>query len=280
MDPHTRWKPPPPPPSYDSVLDTDRTPSSPLLPQRSEQQPLLPQSGLDALREGRKPRYSRELRGVLYIIGIVLLGVLVAQNAGLLRCSLDDALPEEKAALRAQWQRELAQHQAHLVSWAREHDKHQRAHDRFVAEEARWRRAREAFRHEQQEWQVAWEQEARHRAELERKRLGLQWAEPWGDGYCARYGAREYHATLRGVPDGREWLELCESMPVTIHGQVLDRPDRCEHNVRILVASSLVHHEYLIVGTQDRGEVLGHWVISDELDCMPHWGDVDDLVSF
>lgn len=31
---------------------------------------------------------------------------------------------------------------------------------------------------------------------------------------------------------------------------------------------------------QDKGEVFGHWLISDELDCMPHWGDLYDLVSF
>lgn len=107
----------------------------------------------------------------------------------------------------------------------------------------------------------------------------MHWTKLYGDKSCAKYGAREYHATLVDVPWGREWLELCEGMPITIHDRVLERPNRCERTVRV----HSTPYGFLLVsdnGHQKDGQVLGHWLITDELDCKPHWGELKDLVSF
>lgn len=151
---------------------------------------------------------------MLYVsLAAIVLALFLAQNLGLIRCPLNDAVPaEEKAKLRRQWQRDMAR-------WTREHDK-------YVAEQRTWEQERATRRAEREE-------EEKHRLEVVRRSQGVYWTEPRAE-RCHTYGTRVYTANLRDVPGDLNWLEVCENMPpVTIHGRDISKPSKCERNVSL-----------------------------------------------
>ena len=75
-----------------------------------------------------------------------------------------------------------------------------------------------------------------HRAEIDRLKQGVYWTAPTGEQHCDGYSLRTYHAVLKSdVPLETGWLEVCNTMPIKIHGRRFDRPDHCERNVSILI---------------------------------------------
>ncbi|KAI0832606.1 hypothetical protein BC628DRAFT_1347478 [Trametes gibbosa] len=140
--------------------------------------------------QGRK-RARRDGRTVLVrCLGAILLVVLLAQNAGLVRCPLNDVSADEKAASRREWaeekaafRREWAEEKAGLRrewegEWAAHRAEIGDARRRWAAERAahlaeveqvrnRWAAERDAHRDEVEDARRRWgvEQEA-HRAEV------------------------------------------------------------------------------------------------------------------
>ncbi|KAL1940033.1 hypothetical protein VTO73DRAFT_9368 [Trametes versicolor] len=135
------------PPSYDSVI------------QSNERTHLT--TGVD------RPR-KINVYGV-YGVLIILFALFIVQNAGLVRCPLNDAPAAEKEAIRRQWGRERNAHQAELAQWGREREEHtgelrawedERAahraeHKHWLSERAEeeeaWRRKRDAWRKQQEQ---------------------------------------------------------------------------------------------------------------------------------
>jgi hypothetical protein len=66
----------------------------------------------------------------------------------------------------------------------------------------------------------------------EHRRLGLSWSGLKGQDRCLSYGTREYRAHLENIPAGYNWIKACMNTPVVIHGVTLERPGRCEAEVR------------------------------------------------
>lgn len=96
-----------PPPSYRSVLNYVSQSSAPS--QDDERQPLLPTNKASE-GEDSKLRRAKALRWLVYTFGIILVAMFIAQNAGLIRCPLNDVSSKEKARLREAWKIEQAQH--------------------------------------------------------------------------------------------------------------------------------------------------------------------------
>lgn len=123
----------------------------------------------------------------VYGVLIILFALFIAQNAGLVRCPLNDAPAAEKEAIRRQWGRERNAHQAELAQWGREREEHtgelrawedERAahrteHKHWLSERAEeeeaWHRKRDAWRKQQE--QERWEEEKRRQAIREAFRL-------------------------------------------------------------------------------------------------------------
>lgn len=307
-----------------------------------------------------KPRKT----GVYSMYGLltIFLALFLAQNAGLVRCPLNDVPAAEKAALRRQWGLERDAHRTESTLWIRERKEHTAElrvweHERVVHREERedwlaqrkrdekaWRQqqgaarreeenrqqaARDAFERERQEEESqrqaardAWKEEGeaeerkrqelrdafererageehkrqevrdafereradeeRHRLEVVRRSQGVYWTEPHGDWRCHAYGTRIYTSYLRDIPDGMNWLEVCDNMPpVVIHGREVSKPSKCERNVsrphrRIYGVTA---RDLLISWLQNKGEVIGVWYIDfDEPSCQPYWGNIADKV--
>jgi hypothetical protein len=93
----------------------------------------------------------------------------------------------------------------------------------------------------------AWEVERRERAEQrarddedkrdaeERAKMNLNWSPPAYAPHCAAWGAREYTSKLNNVKDGYDLVKACERTLVTIHDNIVYKPDWCEMRVGILV---------------------------------------------
>ena len=164
-------------------------------------------------------------RVFLATLGAVLFSLFLAQNAGLVRCPLDDVPAAKKAELRKLWNFEAQAHEANLALWARERDEHE-------AEARDWAHEREEWVRQRAEWERERMEEERHRLEVKRRSQGVYWTEPAGDHHCHSYGTRTYTAYLRDIPQDLNWLEVCDNMPpVVIHGRELSKPDKCERNV-------------------------------------------------
>ncbi|OJT13299.1 hypothetical protein TRAPUB_10065 [Trametes pubescens] len=204
----------------------------------------------------RKILYGDMRRGVRLLLwgtGTIALVLLICQNAGLVRCPLNDNVSAaDKTALRQQWKEEWQKHQTELETWKREHAEYEK-------EAAGWERGREEHKKELEDWQRQREEEARHRLELQRRSQGVYWTEPHGDPHCRAYGTRAYYAYLKDVPGDLSWREVCYNMPpVPISGgRNLTEPDTCERN--------------------DKGDIVGTWhVSSGEPNCMTGWGWFED----
>ncbi|OBZ76110.1 hypothetical protein A0H81_03926 [Grifola frondosa] len=53
------------------------------------------------------------------------------------------------------------------------------------------------------------------------------------------------------------WMEICQEMPVVIHGRTIAKSDKCER--------------------LQNGDIKGHWLVNfDEPACRPYWGDLYD----
>lgn len=123
----------------------------------------------------------------VYGVLIILFALFIAQNAGLVRCPLNDAPAAEKEVIRRQWGHERNAHQAELAQWGREREEHtgelrawedERAahraeHKHWLSERAEeeeaWRRKWDAWRKQQE--QERWEEEKRRQAIREAFRL-------------------------------------------------------------------------------------------------------------
>ncbi|KAH9899697.1 hypothetical protein C8Q73DRAFT_638856 [Cubamyces lactineus] len=184
-------------------------------------------------------------------LGAVLVALFLAQNAGLVRCPLNDVPAAEKAELRRLWNLEAQAHEADFALWAHQRDEHE-------AEARAWALEREEWVRQRAEWETERAEEERHRLEVMRRSQGVYWTEPAGDHRCHSYGTRTYTAYLRGIPEGLNWLEVCDNMPpVVVHGRELSKPDKCERN--------------------GRGEVEGVWYVDfDEPNCKPHWDNMHE----
>ncbi len=88
----------------------------------------------------RKILYGDMCRGVRLLLwgtGTIALVLLICQNAGLVRCPLNDNVSAaDKTALRQQWKEEWQKHQTELETWKREHAEYEK-------EAAGWERGRE-----------------------------------------------------------------------------------------------------------------------------------------
>ncbi|KAI0375812.1 hypothetical protein BV20DRAFT_18204 [Pilatotrama ljubarskyi] len=221
------------PPPYDSIYRAD------------ESAPLLKVSEVRRIGTGRT---------LLATIGTVLLALFVAQNAGMVRCPLNDVPAAEKAELRHKWSLERAAHQEEHQTWGKERAEH-------AAFLAAWEQERDAHSKELEEWAQQREEEARHRLELTRRSQGVYWTEPYGDAHCHSYGTRTYYAYLRDVPADLNWREVCYNMPpVSVHGRNLTDLSKfkCELN--------------------GRGEIVGTWYVNfAQPGCTTRWGSFDGM---
>ncbi|OJT15469.1 hypothetical protein TRAPUB_7340 [Trametes pubescens] len=91
----------------------------------------------------------------LYGVFAILLALFVAQNAGIVRCPLNDVPAAEKAELRRQWGLERESHRTESAQWTRERREH-------IAELRVWEHERIMHREEREDWvrQRARDQEA------------------------------------------------------------------------------------------------------------------------
>ncbi|KAL1944323.1 hypothetical protein VTO73DRAFT_3508 [Trametes versicolor] len=218
---------------------TDAGPSIAGYPLSDEGTPLVVGKRVASLHRSR-----RALHLFLWGIGAIAIVLFLSQNAGLVRCPLNDVPAAEKAALRREWRVESA-------TWAQ-------SRAEFAEEAAAYERASAAHRAELEDWRAQREEEARHRLEVQRRSEGVWWTEPRGEARCRAYGTRAYSAYLRDVPAGLNWLEVCYAMPpVVIHGRNVSQPDVCELN--------------------GRGEIVGTWYVSSgEPGCVSNWGRFSD----
>lgn len=85
--------------------------------------------------------------GVYSVYGLLAIFVILflAQNAGLVRCPLNDVPAAEKAALRRQWGTEWEAHQTESARWTRERREH-------TAELRVWEHERVVHREEREGW--------------------------------------------------------------------------------------------------------------------------------
>ena len=119
----------------------------------------------------------------------------------------------------------------------RKQDEHERqeARDNFnrewEAEERRRQNKRAAFKKETEEWERQREQEEQRRKDIERRRQGTHWSELVVDSRCYEYGTRAYEARLLGIPEELDWREVCDGMPIEIHGRRIESPHDCHRNV-------------------------------------------------
>jgi hypothetical protein len=93
----------------------------------------------------------------------------------------------------------------------------------------------------------AWEVERRERAEQrarddedkrdaeKRAKMHIYWDSPMYAPHCAAWGAREYTSKLNNVKDGYDLVKACERTLVTIHDNIVYKPDWCEMRVGIVV---------------------------------------------
>ncbi|KAH9850754.1 hypothetical protein C2E23DRAFT_834057 [Lenzites betulinus] len=236
-----------------------------------EYTPLIPTP-----TQERPGRYTLLLK----CIAGILVAVFIAQNAGLVRCPLNDISAEdkaefrrqwseEKARLRREWNREWAAHRTEVAdarrAWAAEQEAHRieaaawtRERAEHVDEVAGWQRDRDEHGRELEDWARQRAEEEAHRTEVKRRSQGVYWTEPLGDAHCHAYGTRTYYSWLRDLPHDLNWLEVCYNMPpVSVHGRTYTAPDKCERN--------------------GRGETIGTWYVSGgEPTCVPRWGDFSD----
>ncbi|TBU58422.1 hypothetical protein BD310DRAFT_927276 [Dichomitus squalens] len=136
----------------------------------------------------------------------------------------------ESSAERERWVRDR---ETEVDEWTREWEaKKAAALDRYkkMAGLDRRRQAeRDAFDKEKAGWALERKEEERHKKEVEWKRRGAHWSEPWGSGGCVAYGTRAYNADLLDLPKDVNWLEACSDMPIKFHGQWVDQPYKCEN---------------------------------------------------
>ncbi len=198
-----------------------------------------------------------------------LLMVVLAQNTGLWPTLADDVPASEKAALRqnwrlekqmwvmekAQWALEQTKHQEETAMWERERQERQEEREAFEREKEElerqrqeereeWARQcqeeRDAFEREKEEWARQRVEENRHRKEIEWRRRGAHWSEPWpASSQCHGFGTRAYSANLLNLPGDVNYLEACKGMPIKINDQWMDGPDNCEQDVSTLTTSGL-----------------------------------------
>lgn len=90
-----------------------------------------------------KPRKT----GVYTVYGLltILVALFLAQNAGLVRCPLNDVSAAEKAELRRQWGVERETHRTESAQWIRERREH-------TAELRVWEHERVVHREEREDW--------------------------------------------------------------------------------------------------------------------------------
>jgi hypothetical protein len=128
---------------------------------------------------------------------------------------------------------------------ARELEKLRQSMDR-----ASWARDRESWEHEKRQ---------RHSGPYVYPSKA-HWDTPQ-PGQCHSYGKRQYSARLWGIPFRWGWLEACEVTPIKIGGLLINKTDKCENR-------------------GFWGGMVGHWIVDvDEPQCMPFFGEMQDLVS-
>lgn len=194
---------------------------------------------------------------ILSVIATVLFAIVLAQNSGLWPTLADDIPASEKAVLRerwrlerqmwvvekGQWALEQGKHQEEVAMWERDRRARQEEREAFELEKEEWARQRweeekhreeerEAFEQEKAEWARQRREEEKHRKEIEWRRRGAHWSEPWpGSSQCHGYGRRPYSANLLNLPEGVNYVEACMDMPIKINGRWMDGPDKCEQDV-------------------------------------------------
>ncbi|KAI0638544.1 hypothetical protein C8Q77DRAFT_1091639 [Trametes polyzona] len=212
--------------------------------------PLLVEGG-----NWTKPRWLNIAK--LYIVGIVL-GLFLAQNLGLVRCPLNDVPAVQRARLRQEWASERQAHEDEAKKWAGERKDHADELKEWEDERAKHQEERDAFEREREDWAKERKKEENHRLDVIRKSQGVYWTEPHGEANCHAYGTRTYSAYLKDIPEGMNWLEVCDNMPpVVIHGQEVDKPSKCERN--------------------GNGDVVGVWYVDfGEPNCTPYWSQFYD----
>ena len=171
------------------------------------------------------------------------------------------------AAEKAQWVLEKATHRHEVVMWEGEREEHLAERDTFEREKVGWARQRQdnreaferenkgrqrqrqeeeqewarrrqmkedAFEKEREEWARQRVEEDRHRKEIEWRRRGAYWTEPWATGsQCSGYGTRSYSAHLLELPGDVNWLEACMDIPLKVNGRWIGKPYKCQRDVGI-----------------------------------------------
>ncbi|KAF8631543.1 hypothetical protein AX15_002299 [Amanita polypyramis BW_CC] len=76
--------------------------------------------------------------------------------------------------------------------------------------------------------------------------------------HCLGYGTRGYSAQLLDPPLFANWKEVCESTRIEIHGNIYDKPERCERQWFF-------------------GDVVGYWLVKSEgTNCSTSWSKFKD----
>ncbi|EJF62421.1 hypothetical protein DICSQDRAFT_169461 [Dichomitus squalens LYAD-421 SS1] len=167
---------------------------------------------------------------------------------------------EEHERDKEQWERDQREGREALENDKAEwHRQQQEEHETLEREKEGWarqqREEREAFDREKEGWaRERWEEE-KHRKDVEWRRRGAFWSEPWAATWqCSGYGTRPYAAHLWDLPGDVDWHEACMDMPIKINGQWMDGPANCQ---------------------RDKRHIWGTWYVNfGEPQCVPYWDPI------
>ena len=214
--------------------------------------------------------------------------IVVCQNIGYMSTLVDDISLSEKAVIRRKWRLERerweldkVRHQDDMNVWERERREREGEREKHEKDKEEWERQqreeREAFDREKEEWaRQRWEEE-KHRKDVEWRRRGAFWSEPWAAAWqCSGYGTRAYAAHLWDLPGDVNWHEACMDMPIKIKGQWMDRPAKCQKDVSVFC---FVRCDQELTEWQ-KYHIWGTWYVNfGEPQCVPYWDPIRDMVN-